>query len=98
MPTQATDFTPGISQSSILERVCKFVGDKQTFRTRGLVLTPDTRLLGETSQSELLADVIDFIEKEFGVDVAVLEVTEDNFASLRAVARFVSDKQPYAVG
>jgi acyl carrier protein len=99
MPTQGIDFTPGISESCILERVCHFVGDNQLYRTRGLVPIADARFFGETiSDSKLLDELINFIEEEFGVDVALLEVNEDNFGSLGAVARFVSDKQPYAVG
>ena len=42
--------------------------------------------------------MINFVEEEFGVLVSSCEITEDNLGSLRAVARFVASKQPFAVG
>ena len=42
--------------------------------------------------------MVTFIEDEFGVHVSRCEITEDNLGSLRAVARFVASKQPFAVG
>lgn len=37
-------------------------------------------------------------EEEFGIHISNCEVTQENFGSLRAVARFVASKQPFAVG
>jgi hypothetical protein len=48
--------------------------------------------------SKYVGEKITFIEEEFGVAVLSLEITEDNLGTRRAVARFVSSKQPYAVG
>jgi acyl carrier protein len=42
--------------------------------------------------------MIDFIEQEFGVHVSDCEISSENLGSLRAVARFVASKQPFAVG
>jgi acyl carrier protein len=42
--------------------------------------------------------MIAFIEKEFGVHVSDCEIRAENLGSLRAVARFVASKQPFAVG
>jgi hypothetical protein len=42
--------------------------------------------------------IIDFVEQEFGIHVSSCEVNEENLGSLRAVARFVAGKQPFAVG
>lgn len=42
--------------------------------------------------------LVKFIEAEFGVSAYVDEITESNFGTLGAVARFVESRQPFAVG
>jgi hypothetical protein len=42
--------------------------------------------------------LVRFIEAEFGVFAYVDDVTESNFGTLGAVARFVESRQPFAVG
>lgn len=48
--------------------------------------------------SKYVAAMIAFIEEEFGVHVSDSEIRSENLGSLRAVARFVASKQPFAVG
>ena len=48
--------------------------------------------------SRSVAQMIDFIEREFGVYVSKHEIGEENLGSLRPIARFVASKQPFAVG
>ena len=49
--------------------------------------------------SELgVAQMIDFIEDEFGLYVSKHEISEENFGSMRAIARFAASKQPFDVG
>ena len=99
MLTQEPDFTPGMSESGILSRVNRFVHENAFYRDRGFVLTEDERFLGTVGvNSKHVGEMITFIEEEFGVDVSNCEISEDNLGTLRAVARFVTSKQPYAVG
>jgi acyl carrier protein len=99
MRIQETDFMPGTSESSILARVRRFVDENPLYRDRGFVPTEDDNFLEKAMvDSKYVGETITFIEEEFGVAVSSPEITEANLGTLRAVARFVSNKQPYAVG
>ena len=99
MPTHETEFTPGVSESGILTRVRSFVQDNSVYRQQGFVLAEDDRLFEKAAlDSKYMTAMINFIEDEFGVLVSPCEISEDNLGSLRAVARFVASKQPFAVG
>ena len=90
---------PGISESSILSRVRHFVEGNSFYRQHGFALTEDEEFLEKpVADSRYFAEMITFIQDEFGVYVSNCEITDDNLGSLRAVVRFVSSKQPYAVG
>ena len=87
MLTQQLEFTPGVSESRILDRV------------RGFVLAEDDRFFEKAAlDSKYVAAMVVFVEEEFGIHVANCEITEENLGSLKAVARFVASKQPFAVG
>jgi hypothetical protein len=59
----------------------------------------DDRLFGSAPIGQSYITVmVNFLEEEFGAIVSPCEVTQENLGSLRAVARFVSAKQPFAVG
>ena len=99
MLTQETDFLPSMSESSIRSRVRHFVEENSFYRQHGFALTEDEKFLEKpVADSRYFAEMITFIEDEFGVHVSDCEITQDNLGSLRAVVRFVSSKQPYAVG
>ena len=99
MQTEETDFMPSMSESGILAGVRRFVIENPLYRERGFVPTDDEPFLEKAViDSKYVGQMITFIEEEFGVGVSSLEITDDNFGTLRAVARFVSSKQPYAVG
>jgi len=69
------------------------------YRRRGFVLAEDNRFLEKAAlDSKYVAAMVNFIEEEFGIHVSSCEITEENLGSLRAVARFVASKQPFAVG
>jgi acyl carrier protein len=92
-------FTPGISESGILSRVRNFVQESSVYTQNGFVLAEDDRFFEKAAlDSKYVAAMIVFIEEEFGIIVSNCEVSEDNLGSLRAVARFVASKQPFAVG
>ncbi|HMG71589.1 MAG TPA: acyl carrier protein [Gemmatimonadaceae bacterium] len=99
MLTHEIEFTPGVSESSILSRVRGFVQGNSLYRQHGYVLDGDDRFFERIAlDSRYVAAMISFIEDEFGIHVSDCEIREDNLRSLRAVARFVASKQPYAVG
>ena len=94
-----SEFSPGVSEAVILDRVRAFVRENSLYRQNGFVLAEDDRLFEKAAlNSKYVAAMIAFVEDEFGVLVSDCEKSEDNLGSLRAVARFVANKQPFAVG
>ncbi|HEV7388545.1 MAG TPA: hypothetical protein VGN73_08040 [Gemmatimonadaceae bacterium] len=94
-----SQFTPGVSESVILSRVRAFVQQNSVYRQNGFVLADGDRLFERAAlDSKYVAAMIAFVEDEFGIIVSECELSEDNLGSLRAVARFVAGKQPFAVG
>lgn len=92
-------FTPGVSESVILSRVRNFVQENPVYRQNGFVLADGDRLFERAAlDSRYIAAMVAFVEDEFGIIVSECELSEDNLGSLRAVARFVASKQPFAVG
>lgn len=99
MLIQQSEFTPGVSEFGILSRVRCFVNDTSVCRERGPIRSDEDRIFEKSAlDSKYLLAMINFIEDECGIHVASCEITEENFGSLRAVARFVASKQPFAVG
>jgi acyl carrier protein len=97
--THRPEFSPGVSESGILARVRGFVQENSAYKQRGLVLAEDDRFFEKAAlDSKYVAAMVTFIEDEFGVHVSSYEMTEENLGSLRAVARFVVSKQPFAIG
>lgn len=99
MLTKEPEFTAGISESGIMLRLHRFVRESSLYRERGFVESNDERFFEKAAlDSKYMMAMINFIEDEFGVLVSSGEVTEENLGSLRAVARFVAARQPFAVG
>lgn len=99
MLTQQTEFTPGVSGIGHPVPRSWLVQENSLYSQRGFVLAEDDRFFEKAAlDSKYVAAMVGFIEEEFGVHVSTCEVTEDNLGSLRAVARFVASKQPFAVG
>jgi acyl carrier protein len=89
----------GVSESGILSRVRDFIEDNAVYGQRGFMVADDERFLKKAAMdSRYIIAIVNFIEDEFGVLVSNCEITEENLGSLRAVARFVASKQPFAVG
>ena len=94
-----SQFTPGVSESVILLRVRNFVQESPVYRQNGFALADGDRLFERAAlDSRYIAAMVAFVEDEFGIIVSECELSEDNLGSLRAVARFVASKQPFAVG
>ena len=99
MLTPETDFMPGMSESSILSRVSHFVDENSFYRQNRFALTEDEKFIEKAvADSRYVSEMITFIEDELGIQVSNCEIRETNLGSLRAVARFVADKQLFAVG
>ena len=92
-------FTPGVSESAILSRVRSFVGGNFLYLQLPSMPADEQRLFGgEALPATYFTVMANFIEEEFGAIVSPCEGTNENLGSLRAVARFVAGKQPFAVG
>jgi len=93
------EFLPGISEACILTRLGNFAQTNPLYRQNAFVLAEDDSFLQKCSgDPRYVSELIEFIENEFGVIVSRCEVSEENLGTLRAVARFVATKQPFAVG
>ncbi len=94
-----SESTPGVSETVILARVRAFVEQNSIYRQSGFALADGDSLFEKAAiDSKYVAAMVAFVENEFGVLVSDCEMSEDNLGSLRAVARFVASKQPFAVG
>lgn len=99
MPATESEITSGISESGIKLRVRAFVQENFLYAMPDFELGDDDRLLEKGVVDSMgVAEMIAFVETEFGVFTSDEEVSEANFGSLSAIARFVAAKQPYAIG
>jgi|GEM_PF-2488508 acyl carrier protein len=93
------EFTPGVSESGILSRIRTFVQQNSVYSQQEFVLAEDDRFFEKAAvNSKYVKAMVGFVEDEFGVLMSPSEISEENLGSLRAVARFVASKQPFAVG
>ena len=76
-------------EAGIHSRIRRFVQEHALYRHRSLPLTEDSKYIDA---------ILNLIEEEFGIRVSTCEITEENLGSLRAIARFLASKQPFAVG
>jgi acyl carrier protein len=86
-----------MSESAIIATIRGFVVQNPSGRQSGFLIRDDESTLGPAAlDSAGVADLIAFIEAEFGVFVSTEEIGEAS--SLRAIAHFVACNQPFAVG
>ena len=89
----------GISESEIKSRVRAFVQENFLYAMPDFELADDDRLLERgVIDSMGVAEMIAFVESEFGIATSDDEVSEANYGSLTAIARFVVGKQRNAGG
>jgi acyl carrier protein len=99
MPATEFHATPDISESRVKLRLRTFVQENFLYAMPNFELGDDDRLLEKGVVDSMgVAEMIAFVESEFGVFTSDEEVSEANFGSLSAIARFIAAKQPYAVG
>lgn len=56
------------------------------------------RRLALADDSTYVANIVAFVECEFGVRISTNEITEQNFGSVSSIARFVAGKRSLAHG
>jgi acyl carrier protein len=99
MLTPQPEFAAGVSESGILTRIRTFVEQNSVYAPQEFLLAEDDRFFEKAAvNSKYVKAMVGFVEDEFGVLLSPAEISEENLGSLRAVARFVASKQPYAVG
>ncbi|PYO47005.1 MAG: acyl carrier protein [Gemmatimonadetes bacterium] len=82
------------SRSEIIARVRDFLQENFLYMHTNFQLGDDDGLLDKgVIDSMGIVEVISFIEAEFGVQALEEEVSQQNFGSLSAIARFVAEKQ-----
>ena len=99
MPATLSGTMPGIAESGIKARLHAFVRENFLYAMPNFELADDDLLMEKGVVDSMgVAEMIAFVESEFGVFISDDEITEANFGSLSAIARFVGPRQPYAVG
>ena len=90
---------PNSSEASIITKVRDFVHENFLYMMPDFELADDDRLLEKGVVDSMgIAEVISFIESQFGVFAAESEISEANFGSLRSIARFVTARRPLTTG
>ena len=83
-----------ISESEIKSRARNFIQENFLYAMPDFELGDDDRLLERgVIDSMGVAEMIAFVESEFGISTSDDEVSEANYGSLAAIARFVVGKQ-----
>ncbi|HEY5022651.1 MAG TPA: acyl carrier protein [Gemmatimonadaceae bacterium] len=96
---QTTESEIAISRMAIISRVRGFVQENFLYMMPDFVLADDDRLLEKGVVDSMgIAELISFIEAEFGVIAAEDEISEANFGSLDAIAQFVAGRLALALG
>lgn len=83
-----------MSEEEIRTRVRAFLTENFLYMRSDLLLDDDDRLLERGVVDSMgVIEMLTFIEDEFGIKTSDDEISEANLGSLRAIARFVSEKK-----
>ena len=81
-----------------IERLRAFVQENFLYMRPDFELADSDHLLERGVVDSLgVVEMVQFIEQEFGIDVAEDEISEANLGSLQAIARFIRSKQSTVV-
>jgi acyl carrier protein len=80
-----------LEQRNFAEEIMKFLA--QQFPATKNVGDSDPLLEGGLIDSLGILDVVTFLENQFGVTIADEDLSPENFASVRSIAEFVSQKK-----
>src|SRR5688500_13690912 len=98
-PAAEPEMMSGISETEIKSRVRAFVQENFLYAMPDFELGDEDRLLERgVIDSMGVAEMIAFVESEFGIATSDDEVSEANYGSLTAIAGFVASKQQSSVG
>ncbi|MGE0159620.1 MAG: acyl carrier protein [Gemmatimonadales bacterium] len=82
-----------MNEPEILEQVVTFVVANFLYMRRNKELRDDDSLLRNGVITSLgVMELVDWVEETFGVQVDPTEITEQNFETPRAIARFIHAK------
>jgi acyl carrier protein len=83
-----------MTQHPIRARVREYVRENFLYMRQGYELSDDDSLLGNGIIDSMgVIELITYVQEEFGVQVGEEEITEENFGTLSAIARFVEGKR-----
>ena len=81
-------------ENQIRERVRRFLEENFLYMRPNFELGDDDRLLERGVVDSMgVAEMVTFLEDEFGVNTSDEDITEANLGSLNAIGRFVSQKR-----
>ena len=98
MQTTQSETVSATFNPAIVSRVRGFVEENFLYMMPDFQLADDDRLLEKGVVDSMgIAELISFVEAEFGVVAAEDEISEANFGSLQAIGQFVARRQPFAL-
>jgi acyl carrier protein len=86
-----------LKEDEVTEAVLAFIRENFLYMRPDFELRPDDRLLERGIIDSLgVVEVLHFVEERYGVQPSDEDITEANFGSLSAIARYVLSKTPGA--
>ena len=83
-----------MNRDEVVARIRAFVGENFLYMRPDFELDNDDSLMGEGVVDSMgVAEMLYFLEEEFGVVVADEDVTEENLGTINAIAGYVLDKR-----
>lgn len=83
-----------LHETQIRERVRQFLEENFLYMRPDFELGDDDRLLERGVVDSMgVAEMVTFIEDEFGIKTSDEDISESNLGSLRAIGRFVTQKR-----
>jgi len=81
-------------ETQVRERVRRYLEENFLYMRPNFVLGDEDRLLERGVVDSMgVAEMVTFIEDEFGIKTSDEEISEANLGSLRSIARFVCEKR-----
>lgn len=83
-----------MTHHEIVDRVRAYVSENFLYMRQGFEFSDTDSLLGRGILDSMgVVELITFLQDEFGVPVEDGDITEENFGTLDAIARYVHDKR-----
>jgi acyl carrier protein len=79
-----------MSEADVLQKTRDFVAETFLYMRPGATVADDAPLLASGIIDSLgVMELVGFVEQSFGLTIAPEDITEDNFGSLKGIARYV---------